>query len=923
MACVNELYIVSYNMHGFNQGIEVVRDLVNSTDPPDIVLLQEHWLTPSNLFLFGEKINSHFAFGKSAMSDCVTQGPLLGRPFGGTSILIKNELRVATKCIFCSDRYVVIRVGNLLIFNIYLPCVGTMDRIDIVEDILQEVWSWRLKYTDCATIIGGDFNTDLEKCNSVSSYINNFLTNNSLRRCDIQFPSRRQNTYVNESLGHCSVIDYFVSDASDGILDYCVLDPDINLSDHLPVAIRCKCTCQPVSSAAEVSKGSKVKQLRWDHADLLSYYNTTMSLLYPLYYELIEFENVLSSLSNADCNNFIDNYYSKLVGVLNYSAELHVPAHYKNYYKFWWSQELSCLKDNAIKSNKNWKEAGRPRTGPIADRRNADKRKYKSMLRKERRSETQSYTNDLHDALISKSGVSFWKCWKAKFEKKNKASKLIDGLADDTEIAEAFAKHFRTTCSSFNEGQSNHLRSVYSAKRQDYVGDPFLDEYKFNVELVETVFSKLKRGKAAGLDELTIEHLVNSHPVLVVILAKFFNIIVSAAYVPHGFRLSYTVPLLKEDQSHKGHSIDNYRAISISPIISKIFEHCVLTRYNKFLMTSPNQFGFKKASSCGHAIYSVRKVVDHYAACGSTVNVCLLDLSKAFDKMDHFALYLKLMDRSIPVQILNVLENWFSLCLSCVKWGSVMSHFYELKAGVRQGGVLSPILFGIYIDVLVKLVNRANIGCKTGAICTGIFLYADDIILLAPSVQALQSMISICESELNYLCMAVNAKKSACLRFGPRYKNGCANVMVSGHVVNWVTSARYLGVYLESSFTFRCSFAVNKAKFYMAFNCIFGKIGGIASEEVIFALIKSKCLPILLYGTEACPTNSTVRHSLDFAINKLMFKIFGALSKDTCRDICNYFGIRPIEEQISARQSKFILRYCASESDVCRAISKL
>ena len=62
---------------------------------------------------------------------------------------------------------------------------------------------------------------------------------------------------------------------------------------------------------------------------------------------------------------------------------------------------------------------------------------------------------------------------------------------------------------------------------------------------------------------------------------------------------------------------------------------------------------------------------------------------KHFDKIDHSTLYLKLMDRSIPVLILDVLENWFSSCLSCVKWGSVMSHFYELKAGVRQGGVLS------------------------------------------------------------------------------------------------------------------------------------------------------------------------------------------------------------------------------------------
>ena len=141
------------------------------------------------------------------------------------------------------------------------------------------------------------------------------------------------------------------------------MDPDLNLSDHLPVAIRCKCISQPIMPATEVLQGSKVKQLRWDHADLLFYYNTTMHLLYPLYYELLEFQNVLSSASNAECVKFIDSFYGKLVRCLSHSAELHVPVHYKNYYKFWWSQELRYLKDNAITSNKVWKEAGRPRTG--------------------------------------------------------------------------------------------------------------------------------------------------------------------------------------------------------------------------------------------------------------------------------------------------------------------------------------------------------------------------------------------------------------------------------------------------------------------------------------------------------------------------------------------------------------------------------
>jgi len=82
--------------------------------------------------------------------------------------------------------------------------------------------------------------------------------------------------------------------------------------------------------------------------------------------------------------------------------------------------------------------------------------------------------------------------------------------------------------------------------------------------------------------------------VLFVILAKLFNIIMSVGYVPYGFIL--TVSSTK--------AVDNYRAISISPIVSKIFERCMLKKSSKFLCSSPNQFVFK-GSSCGHAIYSV------------------------------------------------------------------------------------------------------------------------------------------------------------------------------------------------------------------------------------------------------------------------------------------------------------------------------
>ena len=96
------------------------------------------------------------------------------------------------------------------------------------------------------------------------------------------------------------------------------------------------------------------------------------------------------------------------------------------------------------------------------------------------------------------------------------------------------------------------------------------------------------------------------------------------------------------------YSLDDFRGISISPVLSKALKHCILERYNSLFATSDNQFGFKKRSGCSHAVYLLRCVTDYYVSSGSTVNVCVLDLSKAFDKMNHYGLFVKQMERRIP-----------------------------------------------------------------------------------------------------------------------------------------------------------------------------------------------------------------------------------------------------------------------------------
>ena len=123
--------------------------------------------------------------------------------------------------------------------------------------------------------------------------------------------------------------------------------------------------------------------------------------------------------------------------------------------------------------------------------------------------------------------------------------------------------------------------------------------------------------------------------------------------------------------------------------------------------------------------------------------------------------------------------------------------------------------------------------------------------------------------------MVINSEKSCCLRVGSRCDRPCNNSCTSGgHLIPWVDEMRYLGLFIVRSHTFKCSLDHAKRLFYRAVNGIFGRIGRTASEEVILELIKSKCLPILLYGLEACTLNKTNLRSLDFSVNRFFMKLF-------------------------------------------------
>ena len=482
-----------------------------------------------------------------------------------------------------------------------------------------------------------------------------------------------------------------------------------------------------------------------------------------------------------------------------------------------------------------------------------------------KKSSTESYTNELHEALLSKNQNGFWKCWRSKFESPN-VCQQVESSVDPDIITEKFCRHFTQLYTANNVRRAEELRSEYLADRRNYCGFPNTDNTYYDTEMVSKTIFDMKQGKAVDVDGLTVEHLQYSHPIVSVLLSKFFHLIVISRYIPSGFKRSYVVPIPKiKDCRTKAMSCDDFRGIAISPVLSKIFEHCLLKHLQSFIKSEDNQFGFKKGTGCSHAIYTARHIVDRWVSQGLTANLCAIDLSKAFDKVNHHAIFIRLMRSNMPLQILQIIENLFSSCVSCVRWGNSWSVEFTMEFGVRQGSVLSPFLFAMYLDGVASL-------CKPEQNLY-IILYADDILLLAPTVTALQNLLHECEHELYSIDMVINFKKSSCLRIGQRCDAVCANIVsLCGQLIHWEKEMRYLGIYIVMSRSFKCSLTMAKRSFYRGANAILGKIGRRSSEDVILQLVRSKCVPALLYGLEACP--KSVNSSLDFVVIRFCMKLF-------------------------------------------------
>ena len=192
---------------------------------------------------------------------------------------------------------------------------------------------------------------------------------------------------------------------------------------------------------------------------------------------------------------------------------------------------------------------------------------------------------------------------------------------------------------------------------KDYQGDQLQMKDFFSVELISRIICELKLNKAAGYDNITTEHLLHCHPIVHVFITYLCNLMRLSGHVPTEFGVGVIFPIPKSNIDEKIVTVEDFRGITVSPIISKIVEKSILSNFGNYFNSSDNQFGFKRRVGCSHAIYTLQSVISYFVNNGSTVNVCSLDVSKAFDHVNHYSLFCKLIDRHLPVNVLMILMN--------------------------------------------------------------------------------------------------------------------------------------------------------------------------------------------------------------------------------------------------------------------------
>jgi hypothetical protein len=319
----------------------------------------------------------------------------------------------------------------------------------------------------------------------------------------------------------------------------------------------------------------------------------------------------------------------------------------------------------------------------------------------------------------------------------------------------------------------------------------------------------LKSEKAYGSDCLLNEYFIESIDILSAHLCDLFNGILNSGIYPDKWMEGIIIPLHKKGNVD---DVNNYRGITLVSCFSKIFTTVLNKRLENFCnehnIISDAQFGFRKGKSTVDAIFILMSLVQKYLNENKRFYVIFVDMMKCFDSIYRNALWLKMYKCGIQGKILRIIRNMYQKVKSCVKLCSNYSDYFNYAVGLRQGEVMSPMLFSLFVeDFELFLQNNVESGLHLDDIVLILLLFADDMAIVGKTPAEIQEHLNTLYNYCNMWGLKVNTSKTKIVVF--RKRGGLLPMehwTYNGDIIDVVNDFNYLG----TVFNYTGNFALNQ-----------------------------------------------------------------------------------------------------------------
>ena len=886
------LRIITYNCYNIKNSIQDICDLCNSYD---LIFLQEIWLFQHELPLLSNICSDFEGFGTTAMD--ISNGIMSGRPYGGVAVLVRKSIRKECQVhMFDDSRLLGITVNTsdmpCYFLNVYMP-YQCDNNYDLFVEYIGKISSIIEESVTSNVIILGDFNAAvdtvfeselLEMCKSHQLFVSDYA---ALGRDSGQY------TYVSDA--HCTTswLDHVLcsQDLQRKLQLINILDK-LPSSDHLPLSVIIDVRVQAVPSVSTICSSPRSKVIyNWTKADTTDVNNYCMKT-YDNFSKICIPPAI--KCTNINCKSLehrheIDLFYSQICEALHCSSLDSIPSSKssdcRNYIVPGFNDYVKDLHSVARSDYVVWRDAGKPRSGTPCSNMRRSRLQFKYALRQCRMNEEAIRADKYAKSLLDKDMLSFWKHIRKSNNARVPLATTIGGITGENEIAEMWQDHYK---SILNSVKTNSRQQFVTSKLSSIRGESIL----FSTSDINVALHSLKSGKSCGVDGLAAEHFLFAHRITHVFLSILFNTFILHGYLPADFMKTAIVPIIKNktgDTSDK----NNYRPIALVTAASKLFEICILEILETYLITHDHQFGFKAKHSTDMCIFTVKTLVKCYTDQMTPVYTCLLDASKAFDRVNHWTLFAKLIETEAPLLIVRVLLFWYQKQQLCIKWGKSCSTYFTICNGVRQGGILSPRLFALYVNQLTNQLIVCKEGCYFNDMCINHVLYADDICLLAPTASAMQILLDVCYEYGIDNDILFNPIKSVCTVFKPKaYKLYLPTVFIGSDALKFIKESKYLGFTFNDSKSDDCDMLRQMRLLYAKSNKLLRTFSH-CSTDVKITLFQSYCTALYcpyLWNDYKKSTFSKIR----VAFNNAYRKIFGLPKRSSAstmyanNNICNF-----------------------------------